>query len=105
MIDMTSLKMYVTPDEIWEFFNKNRDKLHDSKVVVAENTDTGYAVLLTNDYDGVANLIVERNEEHIYNNYEWEAYSCYKTYRSLIGTYLLPVVEETPSQPPSERKF
>lgn len=69
MIDMTSLKVYVTPDEIWEFFNKNRDKLRDSKVVVAENTDIGYAVLLTNDYDGVANLIVERNEEKIYNNY------------------------------------
>lgn len=104
MIDMTAVKMYVTPDEIWEFFNKNQDKLHDSKVVVAENTDTRYAVLLTNDYDGVANLIVERNEERIYNNYEWSSGGCYSTYRQLIGKYLLPVTEDAPQQV-STRKF
>ena len=105
MIDATGVKVHVSPDNIWEFFQNNKGRLVDSKVVLAENTDTGYAVLLTNDYDGVANLIVERNEEKIYNNYEWEAYGCYKTYRNLIGTYLLPVVEDTQPQPSSERNF
>lgn len=105
MIDATGVKVHVSPDNIWEFFQNNKGRLVDSKVVIAENTDTGYAVLLTNDYDGVANLIVERNEERIYNNYEWSSGGCYSTYRQLIGKYLLPVVEDTPPQPPCERKL
>lgn len=105
MIDATGVKVHVSPDNIWEFFQNNKGRLVDSKVVIAENTDTGYAVLLTNDYDGVANLIVERNEERVYNNYEWSSGGCYSTYRQLIGKYLLPVVEDTPPQPPCERKF
>lgn len=104
MIDATGVKVHVSPDNIWEFFQNNKGRLVDNKVVIAENTDTGYAVLLTNDYDGVANLIVERNEERIYNNYEWSSGGCYSTYRQLIGKYLLPVTEDEPQQEPA-RKF
>ncbi len=105
MIDTTGVKMYVTPDEIWEFFNKNREKLIDSKVVVAENVDTKYAVLLTDAYDGVANLIVERDEVKIYSSYEWDPDKCYRSYRQMVGNYLLPVIEDDLKEPPAKREF
>ncbi len=42
-----NVEVYVKPKEVWEFFQKNKARLKEEMVLVAENLDTEYAIYLT----------------------------------------------------------
>lgn len=89
-----AIQIYVPAKNIWEFFKNNLDRLKREKVIVAENTDTGYAILLTEIDGESANLIVERNETPISSSYERGKEGCAKSYACLFYKYLLPLYVE-----------
>ena len=99
------IQIYVPGKKIWEFFKDNLDRLRHEKVVVAENTDTGYAILLTEIDGESANLIVERNETHIASSYERGEEGCAKSYACLFYKYLLPLYVEEPDAVETQRSF
>ena len=39
--------IHIQPENIWSFFQKNRKRLSEEMVSIAENDDTEYAVYLT----------------------------------------------------------
>lgn len=102
MIDVTGVRMYVTPEEICDFFEKNKEKFADSKVVIAENVNTDYAILLT-DANDMAEFVVERGEKMVGCSYACENSTLIATYRRMLCTYLLPVIEDR--EAPPERNF
>lgn len=87
------VQIYISPKNIWGFFKNNLDRLRKEKVVVAENTDTGYTILLTEIDGDAANLIVERDETPVASSLERDDLQCAKSYRCLFYKYLLPVEE------------
>lgn len=88
------IQIYVPAKKIWEFFKNNLDRLKHEKVIVAENADTGYAILLTEIDGESANLIVERNETPVASSYDRGKEGCAKSYACLFYKYLLPIYVE-----------
>ena len=79
-------------DEVWDFFQTNKSRLHNEQVAIAENPDTGYAVFLTEDrgypliragkWDGK----IEEEECAVFED------DCARTVKRLYLKFLFPVV-------------
>ena len=82
-----SVKIYISTDDVWSFFQKNTHRLSEEMVVIAENVDTEYAVYLTEE-DGFPLFVVCRGDndaeysERVINQVDCEeaAKRCYMRY-------------------------
>lgn len=87
------VNIHIPADEVWSFFQKNKDRCTKEMVIVAENTDTKYEVCLTED-NGYPSFVVckgdgtsEYEEGAISeNDCTYTAWNCYRR-------YLFPVAE------------
>lgn len=82
-------KIYLPAPRVGDFFQQNRERLKKEMVIVAENTDTKYTVLLTDDCD-LPQFLVCREEEPEYK--EWaNIASCGDVAFKIYLRYLFPV--------------
>ncbi len=83
--------IHVQPENVWSFFQKNRERLSEEMVAIAENGDTEYAVYLTEE-DGYPLLCVCKGDDA--PEYEEGAVNerdCANTAKRCYTQYLFPV--------------
>ena len=85
------VKIHIQPHEIWGFFDKNIKRLSDEMVAIAENTETEYAVYLTEE-DGYPLFVVCHGDDDA--EYDESAISpkdCENTAQRCFTKFLYPV--------------
>ena len=85
------VNIHVPADEVWSFFQKNKDRLEKEMVAIAENDDTDYAVYLTEDYGYPTFFVCKGDAEPEYEEGAISADDCLKTARKCYSQYLFPV--------------
>jgi hypothetical protein len=89
------VKIHVPAEEIWSFFQKNKSRLVEEMVVVAENDETEYAVYIT-EGDGYPCLSVCKGREAPeYEEGAINAKDCMDTADRCFKQYLFPVTVTT----------
>lgn len=90
-MDASNVKIYIPATELWSFYLKNSDRCEKEMVLIAENTDTEYAVYVT-DEDGTMMLSVCKGDESPeYEEYALNAEDCVNTAKKMMLRYLIPV--------------
>ena len=90
-MDASNVKIYIPVAELWSFYLQNVSRCEKEMVLVAENTDTEYAVYIT-DEDGTLMLSACKGDESPeYEEYAMNADDCANTARKMMLRYLIPV--------------
>lgn len=95
-------KIHIPADEVWSFFQKNKDRLSEEMVVIAENTDTEYAVYLTEEDDYPLFAVCKGGSDSEYEEGAISQQDCTDTAKQCYRRYLFPVVvtsEKTSDEP------
>lgn len=86
-----SVKVYVDPHEIWDFFTSSLSRMSKEMVLIAENEETSYAVYLTED-SGYPMLVVAKGDaEPEYSEPCVSEDDCVTVAKKLFKRYLVPV--------------
>lgn len=85
------VNIYVPADEVWYFFQKNKDRLEKEMVAIAENDDTEYAVYLTEEHGYPTLFVCKGDADAEYGEGAISADDCLKTARKCYSQYLFPV--------------
>lgn len=83
--------VHVPADEVWSFFQKNEDRLSEEMVAIAENTDTEYAVYLTEDCGYPVFFVCKGNLPPEYEEGAINPKDCAQTAKWCYTQYLFPV--------------
>lgn len=90
MSDFDSLNICIPVNELWGFYTQNKKRCAEEMILIAENTDTKYAVYLT-DEDGTAMLSVcKGDDEPEYEEYAMDADDMESLAKKLLMRYLVP---------------
>ncbi len=80
-------KIYVSPPEIPAFYEENRKRLKNEMILIAENTETGHEVYLTESYN--APIFVVTHDDEIERFYVVSVYYDFiKTSEDVYSTYI-----------------
>lgn len=83
--------IHIEPENIWQFFQKNKKRLKKEMVLIAENEDTEYALYLTED-DGLPLFSVCKGDgEPEYEEGAVNEKDCANTVKQCCAKYLMPV--------------
>lgn len=83
--------IHIQPENIWSFFQKNRKRLSEEMVAIAENDDTEYAVYLTEE-DGLPHFCVCKGDgAPEYEEGAINEQDCADTAKKCCVQYLFPV--------------
>lgn len=85
------ISIYVLPENVWEFFQKNKKRLSDEMVVIAENEDTGYAVYLTEEEDHPYFCVCQGKGAPEYEDIAICKADCIEVAKVCCAKYLLPI--------------
>ena len=85
-----ALKVYLKPDQAWEFFKQNKKRLEDEMVEIATNDDTRTVIYLTEE-EGHPAIKVYRNDIKQYEEGCVSLPDCEKTLKRLYTKYLTPL--------------
>lgn len=88
------VKIYVHPDEVWSFFKQNKKRLENEMVIIAENTDTEYAVYLT-EYHTMPQLLACKGDKAPEYKEVTNEDGCSKVTKKFYTSYLYPVMVTT----------
>lgn len=90
MNDIGGVKIYVPANKLWDFYVQNKKRCKEEMVLIAENTETGYAIYVTED-DGSPMLSVCKDDEKPEIE-EWvlDTADCEATAKKLLTRYLIP---------------
>lgn len=94
-----SVKSYLSPEDVWDFFISNKARLEREMVMIAENTDTGYAIYIT-ESAGFPRVSVCKNDkkpeiaEPLISRED-----CATSIKQLVMKFLMPVVVVTGNIP------
>lgn len=87
MSDFDSLNICIPVNELWGFYTQNKKRCAEEMILIAENTDTKYAVYLT-DEDGTAMLSVcKGDDEPEYEEYAMDADDMESLAKKLLMRY------------------
>lgn len=89
------VKIHVPEDKVWEFFENNQDRLSKEMVLVAENTDTEYAVYLTEESFLPVLAAAKGNGEIEYKEPCVTENDCAAVAKTMYSRYLYPVEVES----------
>lgn len=93
-----SVTIHVPADEVWSFFQKNRYRLSEEMVVIAENPDTEYAVYLTEDDGYPLFSVCKGNSDSEYEEGAINQRDCTDTAQRCYANYLFPIVVSSGSK-------
>lgn len=85
------VQIHVPADQIWEFYKENEERLKSEFVLVAENTDTDYAVYLTDEKDDPVLAAAKTDGEVERKETCHDADSCEETAWIMYHSYLFPI--------------
>lgn len=80
-------KIDITPTEIWDFFQENKERLGTVMRPIAENPEYGVEIYLTED-SGLPSIIVTADDEQVYEETAVNEHDCEKTAEKIYDTYL-----------------
>lgn len=89
-VDASNVKIYVPVDELWSFYLQNSDRCKKEMVLIAENTDTGYAVYVTDEDGTLMFSVCKGDESPEYEEYALNAEDCASTAKKMMLRYLIP---------------
>lgn len=86
------VKVHIPADEVWSFFQKNKDRCSGEMIAIAENTDTEYVVYLTEEDGYPLFSVCKGDDEPEYEEGAISVQDCTDTAKHCYMRYLLPVV-------------
>lgn len=89
---IVGVDIHIPADEVWSFFQKNRDRCSKEMIAIAENTDTEYAVYLTEDNGYPSFAVCKGVGEPEYEEGAISENDCGDTAKRCYVKYLLPAV-------------
>lgn len=92
--------VHIPANEVWSFFQENKDRLSEEMVAIAENTDTEYAVYLTEDYGYPTFFVCKGDLPPEYEEGAINPKDCEQTVKKCYAQYLFPVQVQTPNSYP-----
>lgn len=92
------VKVYVPADDVWVFFHKNIRRLSEEMVVIAENTETEYAVYLTEDEGYPLFCVCKGDCAPEYEEGAINQCDCAETVKRCCANYLFPIVVSSNKQ-------
>ena len=93
MNNFENVRIFIPPNELWKFYTQNKGRCQKEMILIAENTETCYAVYMTDD-SGTLTLSVchgdnaPEYEERVMGNADCEASA-----KRLFTRYLIPLIE------------
>lgn len=84
--------IHIPADKVWSFFQKNKNRLTEEMVAIAENTDTEYAVYLTEDNGYPLFSVCKGKDAPEYEEGAINERDCTATAKQCYTRYLFPVV-------------
>ena len=84
--------IHIPADAVWGFFQASRKRLNKEMVLIAENTDTEYAVYLTEENDLPVLAVAKGNEKIEYIEPCVSEEDCTAVSKKFYTRYLFPVV-------------
>ncbi len=100
------VQIYVPASETWAFYCDNRDRLKEEMVMIAENTETRYAVYLTEERELPIFCVCKGEGESEYEEGAIGKADCEDTSERLYAKYLFPlVIDSGKSFPESSSDF
>ena len=84
--------IHIPADAVWGFFQASRKRLNKEMVLIAENTDTEYAVYLTEENDLPVLAVAKGNEKIEYKEPCVSEEDCTAVSKKFYTRYLFPVV-------------
>lgn len=86
-----SVRIYVPSYDIWSFFQENRARCKKEMVAIAENTDTEYAIYVTEDDGYPLFSVCKGDKEPEYEEKSVGSRDCADVAKLLFAKYLFPV--------------
>lgn len=85
------VKIHIQPQDVWAFFDKNIKRLSDEMVIIAENTETEYAVYLTEESGYPLFIVCQGDDDAEYDEGAINQKDCEDTAKRCFLKYLYPV--------------
>lgn len=89
---IVGVNIYVAANTAWSFFQNNKDRLSKEMVIIAENTDTQYAVYLTEDNSLPLLSVCKGDAKPEYEECVPTETGCNEAAKRLYTQYLFPVM-------------
>ncbi len=90
-MDSENVKIYLPADKLWNFYIENREQCKNKMILIAENTETEYAVYVTEENDMLTVSVCKGSTDPEYEEYIVNRDDCMATARKLFYRYLFPV--------------
>ena len=84
--------IHIPADAVWGFFQESRKRLNKEMVLIAENTDTEYAVYLTEENDLPVLAVAKGDEKTEYKGHCVSEDDCTTVAKKFYTRYLFPVM-------------
>lgn len=84
--------IHIPADAVWGFFQESRKRLNKEMVLIAENTDTEYAVYLTEENDLPVLAVAKGDEKTEYKEHCVSEGDCTTVAKKFYTRYLFPVM-------------
>lgn len=84
--------IHIPADKVWDFFQKNKDRCSKEMIAIAENTDTEYAVYLTEENGYPSFSVCKGDEAPEYEEGAISESDCTDTAKRCYLKYLFPVI-------------
>jgi hypothetical protein len=84
--------IHIPADAVWGFFQESRKRLNKEMVLIAENTDTEYAVYLTEENDLPVLAVAKGDEKTEYKEHCVSEDDCTTVAKKFYTRYLFPVM-------------
>lgn len=85
-----SAQIHVKPDDVWSFFNRNKARLSEEMVAIAQNEETNYIIYITEDASAPL-FSVCRDEEEMHCESVLTEINCSQVVKRLYLKYLFPI--------------
>lgn len=84
------MKIYIPATEVWSFYLQNSYRCKKEMVLIAENTDTEYAVYITDEDDALMLSVCKGDKSPEYEEYALNAEDCANITKKMMLRYLIP---------------
>lgn len=74
----------VTPDDIWDYFVANSDRLRTTQIMVAENKNNGMELYITDD-DGTAVFTIYNGDDPVFEHEAYSRFDIEDTYKMALS--------------------
>lgn len=100
---MSVASIYVPVDEVWDFYERNKERLQEETPVVAENLNTGIQICLSDEDSYLCLIVYDDKDKPLYEEGILSERDSTETARRVYSQYL-SWKEKSPSETPQNTK-